>query len=75
MKKLFMFCMLFCICAGLLTGCGGTGKKEAASDKNIKELKVALSPYQDAETIKTVTGPLSGLLQKKLNKLNLLLRK
>lgn len=66
MKKLFMFCMLFCICAGLLTGCGGAGKKEAASDKNIKELKVALSPYQDAETIKTVTGPLSGLLQKKL---------
>ena len=66
MKKLFASLLCFCVCAGLLAGCGETKKKEAASGKNIKELKVALSPYQDAETIKTATGPLSALLQEKL---------
>lgn len=66
MRKIFALVLFCCLCVGLLTGCGGNKKQEAASGKNIKELKVALSPYQDAETIKTVTGPLSSLLKTKL---------
>ena len=62
MKKVITTIFLLCICMGLLAGCGGDKKKE---DER-RELKVALSPYQDAETIKTVAEPLSKLLQAKL---------
>ena len=49
MKKTIAFIMFLCLCAGLLAGCGGETKKNAGSNE-IKELKIAVSPYQDAET-------------------------
>ena len=58
-----IFCLIFSM---LLAGCGGNAAKDAAKSGEIKELKVAFSPYQDAETIKTAAEPLGKLLQAKL---------
>ena len=66
MKKIITFIVLFCICGGMLAGCGSSEKKNSAGGKEIKELKLAVSPYQDAETVKTAVGPLSSMLQTKL---------
>ena len=65
MKKTVAFIMFLCLCAGLLAGCGGGETKKSAGNE-IKELKIAVSPYQDAETVKTAVGPLSAMLQGKL---------
>lgn len=65
MKKIVVMAVLFCICIGLLAGCGGE-KKKSVENGDIKELKIAFSPYQDAETIKTAVGPLRNMLQAKL---------
>ena len=65
MKKIVAFIMFLCLCAGFLAGCGGE-KKNSAGSNEIKELKIAVSPYQDAETVKTAVGPLSAMLQGKL---------
>ena len=66
MKKMIAFVLLICLCAGSLSGCGGSEKKNSAGANEIKELKIAVSPYQDAETVKTAVGPLSTMLQGKL---------
>ena len=66
MKKTVAFIMFLCLCAGLLAGCGGGETKKNAGSNEIKELKIAVSPYQDAETVKTAVGPLSTMLQGKL---------
>ena len=66
MKKILLGVMLLFMTAGLLTGCGGKDPKGAEKPAGAKELKITLSPYQDAETIKAVTGPLGALLQGKL---------
>ena len=65
MKKIVAFIMFLCLCMGLLAGCGGE-KKNSTGNNEIKELKIAVSPYQDAETVKTAVGPLSTMLQGKL---------
>ena len=66
MKKTVFVVVFLCICLGLLSGCGGGEKKKSAENSEIKELKIAFSPYQDAETIKTAVGPLRSMLQAKL---------
>jgi phosphonate transport system substrate-binding protein len=66
MKKIVVLAICLCICIGLLAGCGGGEKKKSAENSDIKELKIAFSPYQDAETIKTAVGPLRSMLQAKL---------
>jgi phosphonate transport system substrate-binding protein len=66
MKKIVVTAVFLCICIGMLAGCGGGEKKKSAESSDIKELKVAFSPYQDAETIKTAVGPLRTMLQAKL---------
>jgi phosphonate transport system substrate-binding protein len=66
MKKIVVMAIFLCICIGLLAGCGGGEKKKSAENSDIKELKIAFSPYQDAETIKTAVGPLRSMLQAKL---------
>lgn len=66
MKKIVAAFLFLMICTGALLGCGGSEKKKEAQNNKVKELKIALSPYQDAETIKTAVGPLSSLLQAKL---------
>ena len=48
----------------LLTGCGGSGS--SGSSKDVQELKIAVSPYQDADTIKTATEPLGKMIQEKM---------
>ncbi|MBR6818051.1 MAG: PhnD/SsuA/transferrin family substrate-binding protein, partial [Acidaminococcaceae bacterium] len=65
MKKIVAFIMFLCLCMGLLAGCGGE-KKSSTGSNEIKELKIAVSPYQDAETVKTAVDPLSKMLQGKL---------
>ena len=65
MKKTVAFIMFLCLCVSLLAGCGGE-KKNSTGNNEIKELKIAVSPYQDAETVKTAVGPLSTMLQGKL---------
>jgi phosphonate transport system substrate-binding protein len=49
----------------LASGCGSTTEKKEGS-RSIPELKIAISPYQDADTIRTRTEPLGKLLQAKL---------
>lgn len=63
MKKTVAFIMFLCLCVSLLAGCGGSETKTSAGSNEIKELKIAVSPYQDAETVKTAVGPLSTMLQ------------
>ena len=66
MKKIIALVVFFCVCGGLLAGCGGSKKKNGAGNDGIKVLKIAVSPYQDAETVKTAMGPLKDMLQAKL---------
>lgn len=47
----------------LLSGCGSN---ETADSKHVKELKIAISPYQDADTMKTATEPLGKMIQDKM---------
>lgn len=47
----------------MLAGCGGN---EQADSKHVKELKIAISPYQDADTMKTATEPLGKMIQDKM---------
>jgi len=61
MKKLLQILTSICICTSLLSGCSGENKTTGN-----RELKIAFSPYQDAETIKTAVKPLSAMLQAKL---------
>ena len=44
MKKIVAFIMFLCLCMGLLAGCGGE-KKSSTGSNEIKELKIAVSPY------------------------------
>ncbi|MGE1061627.1 PhnD/SsuA/transferrin family substrate-binding protein [Megasphaera paucivorans] len=48
----------------LLTGCSST--PSGGDGKNIAELKIAISPYQDADTMKTHTAPLGKMIQSKM---------
>lgn len=54
--------MMSCL---LLVGCGGNNGT-SSNGKDINELKIAVSPYQDADTIKTKTEPLGKMLQAKM---------
>lgn len=49
----------------LLTGCGSSNDQKSNA-KHVEELKIAISPYQDADTIKTNTEPLGKMLQAKM---------
>ena len=65
MKKWKMAVALLALSSLLLAGCGN-GEKSAGNTKEIPELKIAISPYQDAETIQTKTEPLGKMLQAKM---------
>ena len=47
----------------MLVGCGNGGQTDS---KHVKELKIAISPYQDADTMKTATEPLGKMIQDKM---------
>lgn len=53
---------------GMLTGCQSkkTSVKTEDGTTKIQELKIAFSPYQDADSITTLTKPLEDLLKSKL---------
>ncbi len=65
MKKWKVVGMLALAASLLAAGCGGKTEQKSSS-KEVKELKIAISPYQDADTIKTNTAPLGKLLQDKM---------
>lgn len=48
-----------------LSGCGSSDTQKSGS-KEVEELKIAVSPYQDADTIQTKTEPLGKMLQEKM---------
>ena len=57
------------LCAGLLAGCGTGETAEAPSDTDVQQvdsLKIAFSPYADADLISESTEPLEELLKAKL---------
>lgn len=65
MKTWKVFGVLAMAASLLASGCGGKAEQKTDS-RNVKELKIAISPYQDAETLKTNMAPLGKLLQDKM---------
>ena len=74
MKKRFPALLLtLALCCGLLAGCGASNSGETAPDdtssdgvQEIPSLKIAFSPYADADIISESTQPLEVLLKEKL---------
>mgnify|MGYP002549110691 CR=1 FL=1 len=74
MKKFLASILTLALCLGLATGCAGKqtpaeNNTESAGETGVKEipsLKIAFSPYADADQITTATEPLEQLLQAKL---------
>ncbi len=74
MKKFLASILTLALCLGLATGCAGKqipaeNDTESAGETGVKEipsLKIAFSPYADADQITTATEPLEQLLQAKL---------
>ncbi|MCH3950545.1 MAG: PhnD/SsuA/transferrin family substrate-binding protein [Acidaminococcus sp.] len=64
MKKWMIGALTICTAATLFSGCGG--EKQSSGKKAVPELKIAISPYQDADTLKTKTEPLGKMLQDKM---------
>ena len=74
MKKFLATLLSLALCLGVATGCAGKETPAANSGKDVAEtgvkeipsLKIAFSPYADADQITTATEPLEQLLQAKL---------
>jgi len=70
MKKALSIILALILCMSVLTACGAkTEPAEPANDSGVTEiesLKIAFSPYADAETITASTEPLEQLLKTKL---------
>ncbi|MDY4104080.1 MAG: PhnD/SsuA/transferrin family substrate-binding protein [Oscillospiraceae bacterium] len=72
MKKTIALLLTLALCLGLLAGCGSTAKETVtpAPDETgpvtVESLKIAFSPYADADEIITSTQPLEELLKAKL---------
>ena len=68
-KKISALLLSLALCAGLLAGCGTGETAEAPSDTDVQQvdsLKIAFSPYADADLISQSTEPLEELLKAKL---------
>lgn len=67
MKKLISVILIFVLCIGcaaLLGACGNTGTGDAdGSSNNIARLRIAFSPYADADVIIAATEPLENMLR------------
>ena len=69
MKKFLASILTLTLCLGLATGCAGKqtpaeNNTESAGETGVKEipsLKIAFSPYADADQITTATEPLEQL--------------
>lgn len=68
MKKILSFALAAVLTLGLLTSCGSPAAPEPGGDSShhISSLKIAFSPYADADVITASTQPLEKLLQDKL---------
>ena len=74
MKKILASILTLTLCLGLTAGCGSQSAAAPAESNSadgsgvteIPSLKIAFSPYADADQITTATEPLEQLLQAKL---------
>ena len=72
MKKRIVLFLILALCLSLLTGCGAKQPAAAGSSDTagsvteVPSLKIAFSPYADADQIVMATEPLEQLLQEKL---------
>ena len=67
MKKVVAMMLSLVLALGLMAGCGQKDAgKDSGGTKTIESLKIAFSPYADADQITTATEPLEALLKAKL---------
>ena len=66
MKKVVAMMLSLALALGLRAGCGQKDAGTAGGTKTIESLKIAFSPYADADQITTATEPLEALLKAKL---------
>ena len=64
MKKVVAMVLSLVMALGLMAGCGQ--KDSGSGAKTVESLKIAFSPYADADQITTATEPLEALLKAKL---------
>lgn len=67
-KKISALLLSLALCAGLLAGCGAGETEEAPSDTDVQQvdsLKIAFSPYADADLISESTEPAGGAAEGK----------
>lgn len=66
-RKILSTLLVLCMCISALAGCGSTdSNKNSDGAKTVDSLKIAFSPYADADQIITATEPLTELLKTKL---------
>ena len=66
MKKVVAMMLSLVLALGLMAGCGQKDAGTSGGTKTIESLKIAFSPYADADQITTATEPLEALLKAKL---------
>ena len=67
MKKVVAMMLSLVLALGLMAYCGQKDAgKASGGTKTIESLKIAFSPYADADQITTATEPLEALLKAKL---------
>ena len=66
MKKVVAMVLSLVMALGLMAGCGQKDSGSGSGVKTVESLKIAFSPYADADQITTATEPLEALLKAKL---------
>ena len=66
MKKVVAMVLSLVMAFGLMAGCGQKDSGSGSGAKTVESLKIAFSPYADADQITTATEPLEALLKAKL---------
>ena len=66
MKKVVAMVLSLVMAFGLMAGCGQKDSGSGSGAKTVERLKIAFSPYADADQITTATEPLEALLKAKL---------
>ena len=74
MKKWQVLISALLMSCVFLSGCGSSDTQKSGS-KEVEELKIAVSPYQDADTIQTKTEPLGKMIQEKMKEKDTISRK
>ncbi len=66
MKKVVAMVLSLVMAFGLMAGCGQKDSGSGSGATTVESLKIAFSPYADADQITTATEPLEALLKAKL---------